>query len=103
MDLNAPAKALTAPSIGVSNIDTSQSGDSLVTTTITRRPSERSSENDVEMLSSSNERQHLKDDYLEMARTTTGSGVVYKLYRRRWAGLAILMSMNMVISWGVRD
>ena len=30
------------------------------------------------------------------------SSVTYKVYRRRWFGLSVLMIMNIVISWGVR-
>ena len=38
---------------------------------------------------------------LEQIQTTQSSLVEYRVYKMRWAGLAVLMSMNLVISWGV--
>lgn len=38
----------------------------------------------------------------ELVQTMRGSVGEYKVYRRRWAGLFVLMAMNIVTSWGVR-
>lgn len=45
----------------------------------------------------------------ELAPTRTQSGkqpqdvdvVVYRVYKRRWFGLGVLMLLNIVVSWGV--
>jgi len=39
---------------------------------------------------------------LGLVQTIQSSVGEYKVYRRRWAGLLVLMVMNMVTSWGVR-
>lgn len=44
---------------------------------------------------------------LAPARTQSGKqsqevdGVVYRVYKRRWFGLGVLMLLNIVVSWGV--
>jgi len=38
----------------------------------------------------------------EQQRITPDEIVVYRVYKERWFGLAGLMLMNIVISWGVR-
>jgi len=39
---------------------------------------------------------------LESVQTAQSSVGEYRVYRRRWAGLLVLMAMNIVTSWGVR-
>lgn len=39
----------------------------------------------------------------EQVQSTQSTLPEYKVYRRRWAGLAVLMGMNIVTSWGVRQ
>ena len=45
---------------------------------------------------------HTPAPQLELVQTMQGSVGEYKVYRRRWAGLLVLMVMNMVTSWGVK-
>ena len=52
-------------------------------------------------VSDESEEMRNKGGELELVRTTQSSLVEYRVYSVRWAGLAVLMSMNLVISWGV--
>ena len=45
---------------------------------------------------------HESAPQLEVVQTMQGSVGEYKVYRRRWAGLLVLMVMNIITSWGVR-
>lgn len=38
---------------------------------------------------------------LAVTRTQSEEVVVYRVYKRRWFGLVVLMLLNIVVSWGV--